>query len=454
MILWTVVAFGALILLHLLEPNLPIAWSYAGLRLRWGSVVPGVAVVVATALLVGAAWSHPLARRPFPRPRPATLIVGMLLLWLVLALVGLRWPSPDVCPDALFLPNRLRNSGAGNGRYLLLVPLLQMVFAPLRGIASPETVLRVTNALFSSLSMLVTLAIATRLGRSIREVVAVLLLVWTGFGSLQLSLGYVDVYPIVQLLMALYVWTAMRYLDGDGGPVWPVVLAVLGPCFYIGLILVGPSLLVLVLCAWQRGQLVRLAGAVGVAILVAGLATVPAFGVPFALRAWSERLASASWRGLNPDGQTLPLGYILSLRHAGEVLSTLVLLDGVGLVLVATLSPRSLRAALLWCILGSGFAFVVAMDPVWGPYSDWDLFSYLTLPLGVAAGLAFVSWSRSRPALAGAVLALAVATSAVHLMARVNGLHLDFERHIAASPYHLPDVPNGIFKPRTRWKAW
>jgi hypothetical protein len=444
---------GALLLLHLFEPDLPLAWSFAGLRLVWGSIVPGLAAAAAVTLVGILAWRSPLGRRPFPRVPPTVIAGGSVALWIALVIVGREWPAPDVCPDVMFLPHQLRSDGPGNGRWLLSVPLLQLIYAPFRDVAAAETVLRITNALFSTLSILLTCAIAARLGRSIREVVAVVLLVWTAFGSLQLAFGYVDIYPIVQVIVALYLWASLRYLDGDGRVLWPVLIAALGSCFYIGLILLGPSLLVIAWCSCRRREIDRLAVAVGAAIALVGLATVPPFGAPFAVGAWSERLASVSWRGLNPDRQTLPLGHMLGIRHAGEVLSTLVLLDGVGLALAATLSPRSLRGAYLWSILASGLAFVVAMDPVWGPYSDWDLFSYLTLPISIAGALALVTWSRAQPRLAGLVLGLALATSVVHLMARLNSLHVDFERHIAASPYHIPDVPNGIFKPRVGGRA-
>lgn len=450
MIAWFVLGLLALLALHVGEPDLPLSWGFAGLRAVWGSVVPGLVAFGVVLAAVVFAWRSPVASRPVPRMRPAAIVAGTLGVWLVLALAGLRWPAPDVCPDAMFLPHQLRTGGAGNVRWLLSVPLLQLLYAPFHGHVDADLVLRVVNALFSTLSMLLTLAIAMRLGRSVREVAAVVLLVWTGLGSLQLALGYVDIYPLVQLFVALYLWTALRYLDGDGRVVWPLLVAVAGPCFYIGLILLAPSVLVLLAVAVQRRDLAPVALAACASLLIVGLATVPTFGAPFALQAWLERLSDVGLYGLNPGRQTLPLAHMLSLRHAGEVMSTLILLDGTALVLLAALPVRSRAGAFLCLLLASGLAFVVAMDPLWGPYSDWDLFSYLTLPLGVAAGLAFVTWSRSAPRLAGLVLGLALATSTVHLFARLNALHVDFARHVADSPFHIPGVPSSAFSPSVR----
>lgn len=450
LIAWFVPALLALLVLHLVEPDLPLSWGFAGLRVAWGSVVPAVVSAGAVLGLAAAAWRSPLGDRPASRPRGAALVASGLLLWLVLSLAGLRWPAPDICPDAMFLPHQLRSNGAGNVRWLLSVPLLQSLYAPFRGVVDADPFLRVLNALFSALSIALTLGIALRLGRSVREVAAIVLLAWSALGSLQLALGYVDIYPLVQLLVALYVWTALRHLDGDGSIVWPLLVAALGPCFYIGLILVAPSAIVLLVAAWQRRKLAPVAVATGVALLLAGLATAPRFGAPFAFATWLDRLADVGAYGLNPGSQTLPLGYMLSLRHAGEVLSTLLLLDGTALVLLAALPVRTPIGSFLCLLLLSGLAFVVAMDPLWGPFSDWDLFSYLTLPVSVAAGLAFVTWSRTHPRFAGLVLGLALATSTVHLFARLNTLHLDFARHMADSPIHMKWLPPDLFKPALR----
>lgn len=450
LIAWFVPALLALLALHVAEPDLPLSWGFAGLRAAWGSVVPAMVCAGLVLAVVAAAWRSPIGARPVPRMRVAPVAAGTVAVWLVLALTGLQWPAPDVCPDAMFLPHQLRTGGAGSVRWLLAVPLLQLLYAPFRAHVDPDLALRVINALFSTLSVALTLAIAVRLGRTLREVAAIVLLVWTGLGSLQLALGYVDIYPLVQLFVALYLWTALRYLDGDGSIVWPLLVAVVGPCFYIGLILLAPSLLVPLYAAYRRSDLAPVALAVCVAPLIVGLATVPTFGAPFALRAWLDRLADVGLYGLNPGRQTLPLAYMLSLRHAGEVLSTLILLDGTALALLAALPARTSAGAFLAVLLASGLAFVVAMDPLWGPYSDWDLFSYLTLPLGVAAGLAFATWSRVQPRAAGLVLGLALATSTVHLLARLNALHLDFPRHVAASPFHIPGVPSSVFNPTVR----
>jgi len=447
---WFLSAISSLVVLHLVEPELTLSWSFAGLRAAWGTVLPALvagALVFAVVLLC---WRAEIGDRVPRRPSVSAIMIWGLLLWLILLLVGFRWPAPDVCPDAAYLPFQLQVHGRGNPRWLLAVPLLQVLFAPFDGRLDPDLFLRAVNALFSTMSVLLTAGIALRLGRSLREVVAIVVLVWTGLGTLQLAFGYVDIYPLVQLLVALYLWTAIRYLDGDGSVFWPLVVAVARPCFYIGLILLGPSVLVLLFSTWQRRDLNAVSLALCVALTLAGLATMPMFGTVFAVPAWLHRLSNVGVYGLNPGRQTLPVSYMFSMRHAGEVISSLVLLDGVALVLVAALPIRTRVGMLLLLILLARLAFVIAMDPVWGPYSDWDLFSYPTFPLGVGAGLAFATWSRGRSRMAGVVLGPALAASTVHLFARLNTLHLDFERHNTASPFHIPNLAPSVFKPSVR----
>lgn len=448
---WFVAAMCLLLAVHVLEPELPLSWSYAGLRVAWGSVLPALGAGAVVLVVVALCWRLQLGTRPAQSPSVRAAVVWGFVVWAVLIVAGFRWPAPDVCPDAAFLPFQLQMHGPGNVRWLLSVPLLQALFSPFHGAVEPDVFLRVANAAFSALSIVLTVAIAFRLGRTVREVAAIVLLTWTALGSLQLAFGYVDIYPIVQVLVALYLWTAIRYLDGDGSVVWPLLVAAWGPCFYIGLILLGPSVLVLLYAAWQRGQLASVAVAVAIALALVGLSTVPTFGRVFAFPAWLHRLSNVGVYGLNPGRQTLPASYMFSVRHAGEVLSSILLLDGVGLILVAALPVRDRAAGtLLFLLLVAGLAFVIAMDPLWGPYSDWDLFSYLTLPLSLGAGMAFVAWSRRQPEAAGLVLGLALAVSTVHLFARLNTLHLDFARHIAASPIHIPGAAASGFEPSVR----
>ena len=83
-------------------------------------------------------------------------------------------------------------------------------------------------------------------------------------------------------------------------------------------------------------------------------------------------------------------------------------------------------------------AYGVAMEPLYGAYGDWDLWSYGALATSLLGGLAFVLWARTHVRLAGPLLGLALACSSVHLMARLHGLDVDRARHLEESPAQIP----------------
>src|SRR5437899_3164566 len=184
----------------------------------------------------------------------------------------------------------------------------------------------------------------------------------------------------------------------------------------------------------------------GLAASVAGAATLPGFGAPFAWGAFVARAhADSGWQlGLSPTSSLLPLGYMLSGAHAREVVHTLLLVDGVGVLLLVVcggwllLHPRtwSLQAALLALTVLPYLAYVVAMDPLFGAFADWDLFSYGAAATSLLGAYAFVVWGREHEHAFAWLLGLAIASAGVHLLARWNALDVDLPRHLLESPYH------------------
>ena len=155
--------------------------------------------------------------------------------------------------------------------------------------------------------------------------------------------------------------------------------------------------------------------------------------------------ADSGWQlGLSPTSSLLPLGDMLSGAHAREVVHTLLLVDGVGVLLLVlcggwlVLHPRtwSPQAALLALIVLPYLAYVVAMDPLFGAFADWDLFSYGAAATSLLGAYAFVVWGREHERAFAWLLGLAIASAGVHLLARWNALEVDLPRHLLESPYH------------------
>jgi hypothetical protein len=433
------------IALHLLEPRLALTWSFAHLGRepwRWWAAV---LLVIALPAAVWRAWSMPWLAAPVrPLWRPA-IVVLLLVGWVGVALLGLRYPAPLLSSDTEYFARAVDAPGIAMPRWYLT----EWTFDRLGG---GLAVIRVANALMAVIALVGLAGCARRLGRTRGEALALGALAWSAFGTLQLTLGYVDVYPTVLAFVTVYCWTGLRAVDG-GHPAWPIALAAVAPFFYVGLVLLAPSAAVLALLVAARGgEGRRLRVAVGAAVAVAGLATLPGYGTPVAWAAHARALASVAnvELGLTPDSALLPAGYLIGGGHLREVLHLLLLVDGIGVLLLVVLAPwlaADGRTAVLASVLVPALAYLVLMDPIFGMFADWDLFSYLAVPTSLAGGWAFVRWGRTHPAAFPLLLGLALAAASVHLLARLNALDVAVARHLAESTGHdttwPPRVPPG-----------
>lgn len=441
-------ALGAIVALHFLEPQLGITWSYAHLSrtpfLPWVGGALVVALPLASRRLWRTGWP---ARALTPWP-PALRIAAGVLLFAALAVIGRLLPAPNTSMDAgLFLA--WVEHGGEVARWHLLLKMHQGAAAVATGIAEPDTIVRLLNALFAALAILALGATARALARDRGEALAMTALSLSAMGVLQLCIGYADVYPLPLAAMAIYLFSSLAVIGGRLHPVYPMLLVAVGPFTYLGLVLLAPSLIIVVACALRtRGGLQRIAVGGAVATVVGGAATLPRFGSWFA---WGPFLSAiddlpATHMGLNPEGYSLPLEQVASAGRLEEVFHLLLLVDPVGWVLLLATSafaasqwrrPEAPTLAFLALLVAPYLAFVVAMDPLYGAYGDWDLFSYGAVATSVAGGFGFVLWGRAHPKHFPLLLGLALACASVHLLARLHALDVDAERHLRESPSHI-----------------
>jgi len=429
--------------LHFLEPRLALTWSYAHLGRRAALPWLGIALVLALPAAGRCAWRQPGVERPLGAVSWRSTLGGCALAGAVLAL-GRACPAPLVSIDPWFLVKSVAEGTGENGRWYLLLWSYERLGAAVRPWLDAPQVIRTGSGLAASVALVALAGAARRLGRTRGEAGAITLLAWSAFGTAQLVPGYLDVYPFALAVTALYLCTALGALAGDVHPGWPLALAFVAPFFYIGLVLLLPSTAVIALSAARRPE-ARAPLALGLlaAVAAAGAATLPGFGAPFAWRAFVARAhADSGWQlGLSPTSSLLPLGYLLSGAHAREVVHTLLLVDGVGVLLLvvcgAWLPRRDPAAALLALLVAPWLAYVVAMDPLFGAFADWDLFSYGAAATSLLGAYAFVAWGRAAPRAFGWLLGLALAAASVHLLARWNALDVDLPRHLLESPYHV-----------------
>jgi hypothetical protein len=440
---------GAYIALHIVEPKLALTWSYAHLHRRPALPWIAGALVVLTPPAALLAWRHPAGARPL-RAMSRMQVLGWFVAGLaVVGVIGFSYPTPVVSIDPVYLLQSVDKASFDNARWLLTLfayaGLSRLLHPPLNA----AQIVRGVNAVMETVALVALAGAARRLSATRREAVAITLLAWTTFGVLQLAMGYIDIYPVVLGVTALFLWSGLAAIQGRIHPAWPIAVAALGPFWYIGLVLIGPATLVIAFETVRRpGGVRRLVVAAAAAVVVAGLATVPTYGRPFAWRAFHEAAAAASgWElGLSPTSSLLPPSFMFSVLHAEELLHTMILVDGVGVLLIVVAGGWCLAgpwrrtwdpaAAFLAAVVGPCLVFAFVMDPLWGAYADWDLFCYGAAATSLLGGYAFVVWGRRCPALFPALCGLALAANGVHLLARLNALRVDVQAHMRESPYH------------------
>jgi len=441
------------IALHVFEPTLAITWSFAHLARDPWRVGLAIGLTLALPLLGAIAWPMPAGTRPLSRLRAPAAAVTAVVFVAAIATIGGMAPAPALTVDPLILLGSLVGTYEPPIRWMLGAWTLDVLTAPFRPGAPMQPLVGATNGALAAIGML-GLAVAVRkIALDRREAFAITALTWSAFGTLQISIGYLEIYPLALALLGIYVALAAGALRGDASLVGCAVVAALAPFFYIGLALLAPSTLVLaVVVARREGGVKRVAIAAGAGIVAAGAATLPVYGIPFAWHAFAADAAAASQPqvGLQPGSSLLPASYLFSAAHASEVLHSLLLLDGVGWLMLlgpglAVCCSRRLRqpdpfALFLVSIALPYLAYVVAMDPIYGAYQDWDLWATGTPVISLLGAWAFVHWGRPSPRLTGALLGLALACAAVHALARLHAMDLDNARHQRESPVHAIEV--------------
>jgi len=280
-------------------------------------------------------------------------------------------------------------------------------------------------------------AVALRLGRRVPKasiegsprgpghfaLAAMVFLALVSQGYVQIFFGYVEVYSLVAASLAVYVLTALRFLD-DRRPLWPVTaaLAVAIACHLSAIVLL-PSFALLatrsVIDSERRGRRMGdvVCSFVVLAALPLGLALL---GNGYNLGETAMSLVSAV---LFRQPEPLP-GYFWSWRHLTDIVNVQLLIGPLAMaffvpVVLFTLrrpSARSFETA-FFALLGAGFVAVglVAGDSNLGYARNWDLLAPSGFVLATA-GMALLLPRFAHPRAARSFLMLAVAASLFHTL--------------------------------------
>jgi hypothetical protein len=442
------VVLATILALHLFEPKLAITWSYAHLgRTAWLPWLAG-AIAVALPFAVQAAWRHPAGQLPLTPWRPSQVFAIWLAVSAVALGIALVTQATVLVADVKFLHDRMADEVIV-GRWHLLVIGYRLLVRAFAGAVPMEIVIRCANALLGSVALISIAGCARCLAATRREATAIAALCFTSLGIAQLIAGYADIYPVPLAIASVFCWLGLRTIAGKMHPAWAFGLGAIGPFVYLGMVLLAPALVAIAVIDLRRdGGRRRIALAAFVALLIGGAATIPGFGAPFALHAFysaSFEVAVANL-GYSAGGYQLPLAKVLSSEHLNDVLNTMLLVDPVGWTLVfvpgvlvfagVARSEDRDKLAFLLPMLAGHFAFLVAMDSLYGAYLDWDLYSYGSIWTSLLGGYALVRYAGTSRWL-GLLLGLALATSSVHLMARLHAMDVDHELHVQESEPHI-----------------
>ena len=436
--------------LHFLSPALSITWSYAHLaRDPWRVIA--AAVLVSTLPALGAwGWQRPLGMRPLAPWSGRALAVAGVVTIATFALLGGFAPAPASNYDSIVLLDAIRGARDAPMRWMLGAATLETLYGLLAAGAGTTRFVASVNSALAAIGLLGLFVAGREVTRTRGEAVALGALVVSAFGTAQIAIGYVEVYPVALGVLGAYIGLAARSVQRDSSLVACAVIAGIAPFCYVGLALLAPSAVVLAIIVGRRpGGLRRVALAAGAGLAVAGLATVPEYGVPFAWTTFLADVAADSHAqiGLQQGSPLLPLRYIVSAEHLNEVVHSLLLVDPVGWLLllgpgVALAVRRGLRAAspfavFLGAIVLPYLLYSFSMDPLFGAYLDWDLWVTGAPAVSLLGGWAFLVWGREHPRSTGALLGLALACAGVHALARLHAMPFDAERHLRESPSHI-----------------
>ena len=292
------------------------------------------------------------------------------------------------------------------------------------------------GALFVLVAWALAVELAAARGESQnRAPVALTFLVLLAQGYVLLFFGYVENYTFQTLAIALYLLLALRFLRGAAPLLAPAGVLVLGVCLDLSTVILAPSLLVLAAYGFAR----RRAGAtlrdlaLGAAFAAGAAAALSALGDGYSLLGTLRDVLHLAARG--HGAQAFDTGYLFSRVHLRDFANEQALIGPLAALLfvpaalaaapalirsAASPAPRTAASAARWTAGFLAAAGLAALGAAWitgdlnlGYPRDWDLFAPFAI-VYTAAGLWLLLAAVERAAVAGRLLALALAISLFH----------------------------------------
>ncbi|MEU7811071.1 hypothetical protein [Pseudonocardia sp. NPDC049154] len=370
---------------------------------RWAFVGRGWAITSASfAASAGVAvWRWPERARTLAAD--VTAAVGRRTTRLIAAVVsvGLFWLLSDRTEnlDGSLLQGKFEASPGGFVTHdeMLELFLHSRLWAGLHELWSWDVAQ--TYRLVSCLAGGVAVLIALRIARRFDQPLQALGLLAAG-GWVMVFFGDVENYTLTAVVALGYLAAALRFLDDEEAPLWPLGLLLgLGVLCHLETLVLGPSLLVLIVIAVRRGRRLDagLALAAVPAVLGLGLWWFDRHGLPISQLVSGSQISAqgGDWsRFLFPDGA---MGWWLQLQ--------LVLLLAPAVVLLPACRFADVRSVFLAVASAGALLMVVVWRAQLGVFDDWNLYAIAAPPLIllVVSGLRRVNapWMTAFVVLAG-----------------------------------------------------
>lgn len=450
-----VVALSAALAGSLAAPALfagrPGAWGFPALSYDFGAAILR-GLVVAGAGFAALRLFQMLHERPGSRSLRGLATAGTVLgLAIVFDLVG---PATHIGDWIVLL--RVAEFGELIGKWYGIAALYTIFHHGVGALLgfTPEQSVRLLSSLAGAATAYVYFRVVDHFGLT-RVFKGWPFLYLSAFALTAIGLGHVEIYAVVALLVALFFWTGLRFLQSGRVSDGLVFCGVLGISLasYIGLVLLIPGGAVIWALRLWRG---RRHGAQFWILLAGGAALM---AVPLCACAWLGPKAADAMiphkvlhlfravGGQKPDftpshlprGVSWPLvrslirpRYWFAPWHVSGLAQVAWLTDRAGLLLLAALGalaafrwrrfaaaiatpPVLLTASVTALFLGYGFLNINGLPYPW----DWDMLSYVAVCTSLCAASLLAAFAPAR----GHRRAVTVLACAVALCSQVFGMH-------------------------------
>ena len=280
--------------------------------------------------------------------------------------------------------------------------------------------------------------LARRLGKTHTEYLLIFLSIAT-LGVIQLFFGYVETYPLLTVLVLIYISLAVSLLQGTGSIFWPALAFWLCVLMHLSAVVLAPSLGLLYLFEWKKqrptgaGMIKAFAGLIG-PVAAVGL-VMYAIGLgPAVFFNSDEEITHLFLPFVSADSRYFSYG-LLSAAHLTDLANLWLLISPWSLplgLLIFARRPFKLSRTEWFLVLLSFFPLALCglFNTELGFPRDWDIFAYAFIAPTLLGILLLIDFLQNKPGLIGCAAVAIVAVGMLHTAPWVL-VNADRERSIA-----------------------